>query len=298
MIDGPVGFLGLGAMGDPMVRNLLAKGWEVVIAPRDPVKSADLVAAGARLVGRPSDIAPLARVVITCLPDAASVRDVLLGTDGLLAGGHWTGTLVDCSTLPPSASRELAVDLGARGVDSLDAPVSGGVRGATAGTLSIMVGGPAEVLERVRPVLAAMGTRVIHCGPAGAGQVTKACNQLIVMSTNTAVAEALRLAEHAGVDPWVVRDVLMGGYAASPLLDINGPRMIEDQYSPGGRAIFHGKDIATIEELSEASALELPLFEAVRVQYERLFALPGGPDMDHSAVATLYPHAPERPPGR
>ena len=294
MSNGTVGFLGLGAMGDPMVRNLLAKGWSVVIAPRDPAKAQGLVDAGARLVATPADIAPLTDVVITCLPDTASVRDVLFGAGGLLTAGQWHGTFVDHSTLAPEDSRQLAVELVERAIDALDAPISGGVRGATAGTLSIMVGGPVEVLERVQPILGAMGTRVLHCGASGAGQVTKACNQLIVMSTTVAVAETLRLAEHAGVDPWVVRGALMGGYAASPMLDIQGPKVLDETYQPGGKAIFHAKDIATIRELKAAAGLDLPLFDAVAGQFERLFATPGGGELDHSAVGTLYPRATKR----
>ena len=295
---GTVGFLGLGAMGGPMVRMLLSKGWSVLIAPRDVHRAQDLVDAGARLVGDPAAMAPLTDLVVACLPDTASVRDVLFGTTGLLAAGRWEGVFVDCSTLAPQASRDLEVELAALGTSSLDAPVSGGPRGAETGTLSIMVGGDAAVLERARAALEAMGSRVIHCGGSGSGQVTKACNQLIVMSTVTAVAEALRLAEHAGVDPWIVRDVLLGGYAKSPILELHGPRIIDDAYAPGGRAWFHAKDIATIEELSGRAGLELPLFEAVRGQFERLFAVPGGPDMDHSAVATLYPRAATRPAAR
>lgn len=294
MSNGTVGFLGLGQMGDPMVRNLLAKGWDVVIAPRDPAKAQGLVEAGARLVATPADIAPLTDLVLLCLPDTASVRDVLFGAGGLLTAGEWHGTVVDHSTLPPAASRQLAVELDARGIASLDAPISGGVRGATAGTLSIMVGGPADVLEQARPALSAMGTRVIHCGDHGAGQVTKACNQLIVMTSTTAVAETMRLAEHAGVDPWVVREALMGGYAASPMLDIQGPKVLEENYVPGGKAIFHAKDIATIRELKAEAGLDLPLFDAVAAQFERLFATPGGGDLDHSAVGTLYPRPTKR----
>ena len=286
-----LGFIGLGAMGQPMVRNLLANGWSVLIAPRDIAKVQHLVDAGATLVASPAAMAPRTDLVISCLPDVASVRDVLFSATGLLASGHWEGIFVDSSTLPPQASRDLEAELAAMGTTALDAPVSGGTQGATAGTLSFMVGGSAEALERVRPALEAMGSRVILCGASGAGQVTKACNQLIVMSTVTAVAESLRLAEHAGVDPRIVREVLLGGYAKSPILEFHGVRIINDDYAPGGRAIFHAKDIATIEELSARSGLDLPLFEAVRAQFERLFAAGGG-DLDHSAVATLYPHGP------
>jgi len=290
MTKGIVGFIGLGAMGQPMVRNLLVKGWSVVIAPRDHARAQPLIDAGAQVVADPAAMAPLVTVVIACLPDTASVRDVLFGERGLLADGRWEGIFVDSSTLPPQASRDLEVELAAYGTRSLDAPVSGGTQGAEAGTLSFMVGGPADVLDEVRAALQDMGSRVLRCGSSGAGQVTKACNQLIVMSTVTAVAESLRLAEHAGVDPRTVREVLLGGYAKSPILEFHGVRIIDDDYVPGGRAIFHAKDITTIEELAGRAGLDLPLFEAVRGQFERLFANGGG-DLDHSAVATLYPRA-------
>jgi len=300
MSKGTVGFLGLGAMGDPMVRMLLSKGWHVLVAPRDPAKADGVVAAGAELVADPAAIAARTQLVVTCVSDGHAVEDVLFGSRGLLAGGRWEGGLIaDCTTTRPAEARAIADRLAAVGAAFLDAPVSGGPRGATQGTLSIMVGGRAEDLERARPVLEAMGSRVIHCGDQGAGQVTKACNQLIVMSTVTAVAEALRLAANAGLDPWVVREVLLGGYAYSPILEMHGIRMLTGDYAPGGRAIFHAKDIATIAEIAGEKDLDLPLFDAVRAQFERLFAMPGGPDLDHSAVALLYPvpdDAPASPP--
>jgi 2-hydroxy-3-oxopropionate reductase len=289
-----VGVLGTGAMGGPMVRTLLGKGWEVLVAPRDRQRADELAAAGAVVVADPAAIASATDRVLLCLPDTAAVRGVLFSPAGLLAGAPWSGLVIDTSTLPPEDARAIAAELAARGVASLDAPVSGGPRGAQGGTLAIMVGGPAEALERARPVLEAIGSRVIHCGGPGAGQVTKACNQLIVMSTVVAVAEALRLAEHAGVDPWAVREALLGGYAASPILELQGARILRGDFVPGGRAIFHAKDIAAIAGLSAALDLPLPLFEAVRAQFERLFALEGGPDLDHSAVATLYRPARER----
>ncbi len=290
------GFLGLGAMGDPMVRTLLSRGWRVIVAPRDPRKAEGVLAAGAEIVADPAALAERTDLVVTCLTDGHAVADVLAGPRGLLAGGRWPGLVVDCTTTRPGEARELAARCATVGAAFLDAPVSGGPRGAQQGTLSIMVGGSDADFARGRAVMEGMGSRVIHCGPQGAGQVTKACNQLIVMSTVTAVAESLRLAANAGLDPWVVREVLLGGYAYSPILEMHGVRMLTGDYAPGGRASFHEKDIATIAEICAASGLELPLFETVRERFETLFARPGGRDLDHSAVATLYP-VPEQPAG-
>jgi 2-hydroxy-3-oxopropionate reductase len=284
-----VGFLGLGSMGDPMVRTLLAKEWTVLIAPRDPAKAARLAAEGATLVADPAVMAEKTSLVVACLPDAEAVREVLFAPRGLVVAGRWDGLFIDCSTLKPAESIEIGTRLAELGSESLDAPISGGPRGATEGTLSIMVGGTRRAVERGQAVMEALGSKVIHCGAAGAGQVTKACNQLIVMSTMTAVAESLSLAASAGVDPAVVREALLGAYAYSPILEMHGPRMLTGDYEPGGRAIFHAKDIATIAGIAAKNGLDLPLFAAARAQYERLFAIPGGPEMDHSAVAILYP---------
>jgi 2-hydroxy-3-oxopropionate reductase len=284
-----VGVIGTGAMGGPIVLTLRRSGWEVLIAPRDPRKVTDLVDAGARVVADPAAIAAETDTILLSLPDAPAVRAVLFGPSGVVTVPGWRGLVVDTSTLAPEDSRAIAQEAGQRGIATLDAPVSGGPRGAANGTLSVMVGGPDEAVARARPLLEAIGSRVIHCGGVGAGQVTKACNQLIVMSTVVAVAETLRLAEHAGVDPWVVREALLGGYAASPILELQGARILREDHVPGGRAIFHAKDIATIDRLATQHELELPLFETVRERFERLFATEGGPDLDHSAVALLYP---------
>jgi 2-hydroxy-3-oxopropionate reductase len=271
-----------------MARVLLRDGWSVLVAPRDPSRAAEVLAAGATLLATPADVAARCELIVTCLPDTVAVREVVSGPDGVLAAGRWRGLLIDCSTLPPADAQALARDVERAGGRCLDAPVSGGPAAAEAGTLSIMVGGPADALERGRPVLESLGGRVIHCGSSGAGQVTKACNQLIVMSTVTAVAEALTVARHAGVDPWKVREALMGGYAASPILERHGDRILRQDWEAGGRAIFHAKDIATIAGLAAEHDLSLPLFEAARAQYEALFR-DGGGDLDHSAVATRYP---------
>ena len=224
-----------------------------------------------------------ARIILTSLPDAEAVREATLGSHGITMGLKRDRLVVDTSTTSPAEARALATDLAARGVAFLDAPVSGGVHGAAAGTLSIMVGGPEPLVAQAHPVLSCLGGTIVHCGPIGAGQVTKACNQLVVMATHESVAEALLLAEASGLDPWLVRDALMAGYAASPILDIQGPRMIERDFTPGGKAKFHLKDIATISELAHEVGLDLPAFNAAARQVERLIDAGGG-ELDNSAL--------------
>lgn len=287
---GPVGVLGVGQIGGGMVRSLRRAGWDVLISPRGKARRADLEAAGALTLPHPSEMAARVDIVISSLPDTAAVRDVLWGDAGLLADGPWHGLLVETSTIPPADAQALAAELAGAGVRMIDAPVSGGAKGAEEGTLSIMVGGDEAVLDEARPVLEAISSRIVHCGDIGAGQVTKACNQLIVMSTLVAVAESLTVAEHAGVDPAKVRDALLGGFASSPILEGQGQRMLDADYAPGGRAVFHAKDIATIAGISRATDLGLPQFEAVRGQIEALLARPGGGELDHAAVYELYPH--------
>ena len=210
----------------------------------------------------------------------------VFGDRGLVRAGR-TGTLiVDTSTLLATDARTLATDLATYGVAFLDAPVSGGVRGAETGQLAIMVGGSAADFERALPVLQCLGKAVVHCGQVGAGQIAKACNQLVVMATHASIAEALVLAQASGLDPWRVREVLMAGYGASPILEIQGPRMLTRDFVPGGRARFHLKDIVAIEQLAGDADLELPVFGAAARQFERLVEAGGG-DLDNSAVVTM-----------
>jgi 2-hydroxy-3-oxopropionate reductase len=193
--------------------------------------------------------------------------------------------LIDTSTISAAEARLLGRELLPHSVAFLDAPVSGGVRGAENGQLAIMVGGAEADLERAREVLGCLG-KVVHCGSVGAGQVAKACNQLIVMATIEAVAEALVAARASGVDPRKVREALLGGFAASPILELHGDRMLRRDFVPGGRLRFHLKDIANIASLTEATGITLPVFAAAARQVERLVDAGGG-DLDHSALITL-----------
>lgn len=281
-----VGLVGLGQMGGSMCRTLVREGWRVVAwDPAEPAREAASTS-GAQLASDPADVASRAKVVITSVPDVQAIRLATLGERGLVRAGRTDALIVDTSTLLAADARGLAADLAAYGVGFLDAPVSGGVLGAESGQLAIMVGGSVADFERAHPVLACLGKTVVHCGPVGAGQITKACNQVVVMATHESIAEALVLAEASGLDPWRVREVLMAGYGASPILEIQGPRMLRRDFAPGGRARFHLKDIAAIQDLATDAGLDLPVFRAAARQFERLVDAGGG-DLDNSAVITM-----------
>ena len=283
---GMVGVIGLGQMGSAMCRTLLRAGWRVAGWDISSRSVEDLARDGVEPVSGPAEMAGRTRLVIACLPDAAAVRAVALGDGGLVHGDCVGLTLIDTSTISPAAARELAADLAPHHVSFVDAPVSGGVGAARSGRLGVMVGGSLDAVERSRAVLSAVGKTVVHCGPVGAGQVAKACNQLIVMATHEAVAEALVLARVAGLDPWRIREAMAGGYAASPILEVQGPRMIDHDFAPGGKAIYHLKDIATIEGIAREAGLSLPVFDAAARQIERLVDQGGG-ELDNSALITM-----------
>lgn len=283
---GTVGVIGLGQMGGAICRTLLRGGWRVVAwdVAKPAVDAA--VEAGAAAASDPADVASRVPVIITSVPDAEAVRTVSLGDKGIVRGDCAGRLVVDTSTISPADARSLAADLAPHGVNFLDAPVSGGVRGAEGGQLAVMVGGLSEHFDRTRQVLLCIGKVVVHCGPVGAGQITKACNQLIVMTTHESVAEALVLAQASGLDPWRVREALLGGYAASPILEIQGPRMLRHDFVPGGKARYHLKDIAAITDLAREAGVDLPGFSAAARQIERLVDA-GGADLDDSAVITV-----------
>ena len=282
----PVGVIGLGQMGGAMTRTLLRAGRSVVAW--DPFAAAleSAVAAGAEGATCPADVASRASLVITSVPDAAAIRLLALGPGGLAEAAVADLLVIDTSTVSPAEARELSREFGQRGIGFLDAPVSGGVHGAETGSLAIMVGGTPELFARAQDLLACLGQVVVHCGPIGAGQIAKACNQLIVMATHEAVAEALVLAQRSGVDPWRVREALLAGYAGSPILELQAPRMLRHDFVPGGKAVYHLKDIATITQLAGEIGVELPAFEAAARQIQRLVDA-GGAELDHSALVTV-----------
>jgi 2-hydroxy-3-oxopropionate reductase len=280
-----IGFIGLGIMGLPMAQNLLKAGYAVCAFNRSPGRVATIVAAGATTAATPAAVAAVSDLVITMLPDTPDVEAVVLGGDGVLAGLRSTATFIDMSTIDPAMSRTVAARLRERGVDALDAPVSGGEKGAIEGTLSIMVGGDEAAFERVLPILQALGKNITRVGEAGAGQVAKACNQLIVAVTIEAVAEALALASASGVDPAKVRSALLGGFAQSRILEVHGERMLNEAYAPGFKAKLHKKDLEIVIAAQKAAHLTLPAAELLRERMTELAER--NPDADHSALRTL-----------
>lgn len=281
-----VGVIGLGVMGRPMARRLIAAGFDVVVHSRTLAAIEALTGAGARLAATPADVAAQSEVVVVMVPDASDVEAILDGQDGLLAGAAPGLIVLAMGTHHPAAMPPLARRCAEHGVALLDAPVSGGQEGAEAGTLSIMVGGDPTSFQRAQAVLGAMGETIVHVGPSGAGQMVKACNQLIVGATIAAVAEGLTLARVAGLDPGVVRSAISGGYAKSRVLDIHGGRMVRRDFVPGGRAALHAKDAHIILDAAGDLRLALPVFSVVAAAFDELVARGDG-DLDHSALITL-----------
>jgi 2-hydroxy-3-oxopropionate reductase len=281
-----VGFIGLGIMGRPMAGHLLEAGYPLTVHSRSPGPVDELVRAGASRAGSPAEVAVSSEVVVTMLPDTPDVKDVLFGSEGVASEGVAVSLVIDMSTIDPIPTRAFAERLAAQGVDMLDAPVSGGERGAIDAALSIMVGGPEGAFRRALPMFAAMGKNVVHVGPAGAGQITKACNQLVVAATIEAVAEALVLAIRAGVDAAKVREALLGGFAGSKVLEVHGRRMLDRAFEPGFRARLHRKDARIVLDTAREVGAPVPAFEAVARQLDELVESGGG-ELDHSALFTL-----------
>lgn len=280
-----IGFIGLGIMGKPMALNLRKAGFSLIVHSRSRGPVEELVAAGATDAGSPKAVAQQSDIVITMLPDSPQVREVVLGPNGVAEGLRQGQIFVDMSTISPLVSREVAATLSAKGVSSLDAPVSGGQKGAIDATLSIMVGGPRATFDRVLPVFQAMGKNIVHIGEeSGAGQVAKACNQIIVGTTIMAVSEALTLARKAGVNVAKVREALLGGFAQSRILDQHGQRILDRNFAPGFRVRLHQKDLGIA--LASGKAYGVPLF-ATALVHEAMGSLiaQGHADLDHSALA-------------
>ncbi|NMG64525.1 NAD-binding protein [Azoarcus indigens] len=282
-----LGFVGLGAMGRPMLGHLIAAGHELAVWARRPEAAAEAARAGAAVCATPAELAARSEVVFSIVTTGADVIEVAFGGNGLAEGFRRGGVHVDMSTTSPTVARELAGRYAGLGVDWLDAPVSGGAAGAQAATLAIMAGGEAAVLARVQPLLATLGSRVVHVGPAGAGQVAKACNQMVMVSAIEACAEAMRLAAAHGLDVAVVRQALMGGSAASRMLEVMGGRMVSRDFSAGVEAWLHHKDFGIL--LGEAHRLGVPLPIAAQVwqQLNALMALGWGQDDTASLLRVL-----------
>jgi 2-hydroxy-3-oxopropionate reductase len=285
-----VGVIGLGVMGAPMARNILARGFPLAVFSRSPGPVERLVTEGARAAATAGEAAATSDVLIVTVPDTPDLAAVMEGPDGVLSGAQAGLIVVDCGSHDPTTMPGLATALRERGADLLDAPLSGGEAGALAGSLSIMVGGEAAVLERARPVLEAVGSTIVHVGAIGAGQVAKAANQLVVAAAIEALAEAFILARASGIDAARLFEALAGGLAASRVLELNGPRMLTGDYTPGGKARFHLKDLRNARAVAAAHGLDLPTLDLVTTAFDRLVEAGRG-DLDHSALLTLLEDA-------
>ena len=280
-----IGFIGLGIMGRPMALHLLKAGYPVAVLEKNKA-SGELVAAGARSFPTPAAIAQQSDVVITMLPDSPEVTDVVAGKNGVLEAIRQGSLFIDMSTIAPATAKSLHEWMQKKGVEALDAPVSGGQAGAEGATLSIMAGGAEEAFQRALPIFQTMGKNIIHIGGPGSGQMTKACNQMIVGMTITAVAEAFTLARKAGVDLGKMREALLGGFAQSRILDLHGKRIIERNFAPGFKIRLHRKDMNIALEAGKEFSVPLYGTAQVAAHMDALLA-EGKGESDHSAIALL-----------
>jgi 2-hydroxy-3-oxopropionate reductase len=283
-----VGFIGLGVMGRPMARNLLKRGFSLLVHSRSRGPVDELVTAGARAATSAADVARDTQRIVTMLPDGPDVEKVLTGANGVFAALQPGTIIVDMSTIAPATARRLASEASARGAKYLDAPVSGGEIGAIDGTLSIMIGGDADAIEAVRPILEAMGNaeRIIRIGDSGAGQICKACNQLVIGGTLAAVGEAFALARKSGVDPAKVRAALLGGFAASRVLEVHGQRILDRNFKPGFPARLYRKDLRIVLDALNDAHAPAPVTALVQQLLSALLA-EGRENDDYSALGTV-----------
>ena len=278
-----VGYIGLGIMGKSIARNILKAGFPLVVHNRSHAAVDELVAGGAQKAGSPAEVAAQVDIVFTNLPDTPDVLQVALGENGILAGAHPGLIWIDNSTIKPAAARQIASALAPAGVLSLDAPVSGGDVGARNATLGIMVGGPANALERAMPVLQAMGKSITHVGDAGAGQIAKAANQIMVAAQMAAMAELLIFSRKAGADPQKVVEAIRGGAAQCWTLDVKPPRLFAGNRQPGFKAYMQAKDLAIVLDTAREYGVPLPATAVAAQLFNAMLAM-GMAEMDNSAV--------------
>lgn len=289
-----IGFIGLGVMGAPMARNLLAAGHEVVAWNRSPEPLAALAGAGARAAEGPAAVAAEADVLITILKDDPVVREVLGGPDGAIAAAPAGSLVIDMSTVSPALARELAEEAAARGVAFLDAPVSGGDVGARDGTLSIMVGGEAADVERARPVFDVLGSRVTHVGASGAGQVAKACNQVLVAVIFAGLSESLVLGSKLGVDPARILDAVGGGMAGNRIMEVRRDNFLDHDFAPGFKVDLHHKDLEIALGAGAEVDAPLPLAAEVQQMFRQLRAAGHGEEDDSALLRVAEQRAAHR----
>jgi len=281
-----IGFIGLGTMGGPMVRNLLKHGHAVTVWARRRDAMTPLLAAGAAAGESASHVAATSAVVITIVTDTRAVEDVILRDGGIASGAQPGSLVIDHSTIDPAGARRIASELQRQGIEMLDAPVSGGGAAAEAGTLAIMAGGSTSAFDRAHPLLSCYAKTIVHIGPSGAGQVAKACNQICTIVNALGAAEAMLLAERAGVDPRAVKEALMGGFAASRMLDLQAPKMIARDFEGKVESRLHHKDIHIVLELARTLGIELPASTAAAHVLDTLQER-GGARQDSAAMIAV-----------
>ncbi len=277
-----VGFIGLGIMGAPMAGHVIAGGHQAFVQTRSKVP-ATIAEAGATVCANAAEVAAAAEVIILMVPDTPDVEKVLFGDGGVASGLTPGKTVVDMSSISPIATKDFAARIESLGCDYLDAPVSGGEVGAKAASLTIMVGGKAEVFDRIRPLFALMGKNISNVGEVGAGQITKVANQMIVALNIAAVAEALVFVSKAGADPTKVRQALMGGFAASRILEVHGERMTRRTFNPGFRIALHQKDLGLALQGARVLGMAMPQTAGAE-QLMQVMQAQGWDQLDHSAL--------------
>ncbi len=281
-----LGLVGLGIMGRPMARNLLRAGFELIVHDVNRDAVADLAAEGARPAESSNEVAAWCDTLITMLPDSPEVQEAYLGVNGAFEALRPGWLAIDMSSIAPRVARELATRAEAAGAHMLDAPVSGGDQGAIAGTLSIMVGGTEQAFRRAQPIFEVLGRTIVHVGPAGAGQVVKVCNQVVVAVVIEAISEALVLGSKAGVEPGRILDVLQGGLAATKVAELRRTNMLEGHFEPGFRTRLHLKDLRNALDLARETGVVLPATAEVE-QLMVAMRVAGRGDLDHSGLITI-----------
>ncbi|MDC7240100.1 MAG: 2-hydroxy-3-oxopropionate reductase [Spirochaetales bacterium] len=282
-----IGFIGLGIMGRPMAKNLIKAGHDLVVLDMNKAAVEELTAAGASSASTPAEVAGQTDLIITMLPNSPHVKTVALGENGLIESAASGKTLIDMSSIAPGASQEVEAALAAKGMEMLDAPVSGGEPKAIDGTIAVMVGGKKEVFDKYKDVLDAMAGSVVYVGKIGAGNTTKLCNQVVVALNIAAVSEAMVLAKKAGVDPDLVYQAIRGGLAGSTVMDAKAPMMMDRNFKPGFRIDLHIKDMTNALETSRAVGVPLPL-AAQAMEIMQAIKQDGCGVEDHSSIVKFY----------
>ena len=282
-----IGFIGLGIMGKPMSKNLLKAGYDLVVCDLNTSAVEEVVVAGATKAESPKEVAEQTDIIITMLPNSPQVKQVVLGEGGIIEGARAGSIVIDMSSIAPLVSRDVAKQLAGKGVEMLDAPVSGGEPKAIDGTLSVMVGGKQEVFDKCYDIMNAMAGSLVLTGSIGAGNITKLANQIIVALNIAAMSEALVLATKAGVEPELVYQAIRGGLAGSTVLDAKAPLVLDRKFDPGFRINLHIKDLSNVLETSHEIGVPLPMTAAV-MEMMQAMKVDGMGELDHGALVRHY----------